>query len=206
MERVRGEDRSEELQQVKREREELKQILSNRQEENGLLLKEKEREIQSYQYGRSILEIKINDLENSVDTLKSQKKALEDKLSNITSNNEINSLKLISKVAVDAHEEEEEPKVEVPKETDYLEHILEDKTRQLETVYKLYQNVQDQLYQTKNQQEVVFVEEAKAKSELAEIVQNIKQELHENEIVLEEKDKEISLLKSELKDKENLVE
>lgn len=47
-------------------------------------------------------------------------------MSNITSNNEINSLKLISKV--DAHEEEE-PKVEVPKENDYLEHILEDKTR-----------------------------------------------------------------------------
>ena len=60
--------------------------------------KENEELKQSYQYSRSIMEVRVTELEETIVQLKAEKKMLEDRLSNITSANEINSLKLISKV------------------------------------------------------------------------------------------------------------
>lgn len=110
-----------ELQMVKKENMELKQVLENRDSELNNLIEEKERQIQSYQYSHSILEVKINQLEENLVAIKQEKQVLEEKLT-YNSNHEINSLKLISKI-----KEQPEPEDEDRGKAKQLEKILEDK-------------------------------------------------------------------------------
>jgi hypothetical protein len=65
---------------------------------------------------------------------------------NLNSNNEINSLKLISKIKERPDSEEEEAHY---RKAVQLEKILEDKQQELENIYKIYQNLQESFYENK---------------------------------------------------------
>lgn len=59
-----------EVANIKKENIQLKEILENRQVEITNLLEEKDKQIQSYQYSHSILSIKINELQENIETIK----------------------------------------------------------------------------------------------------------------------------------------